>query len=368
MVDYKTNWLGAPDVPLTAADYRPERLAEAMGHSSYPSRLSCMPLWHTDSFGGGWATTTRRSISAVCSTSTSGACGAGHSGASTVTPAASSPGAHRSRSCWPSRICSTVTGRPPHDHLDASPRPRPGDGTKRHRSPGHLQPGRSALCRRCPRRHHARPARERTRRSTSRSRPLASRAVRHGSVAVDLRTIATDAAPATLGDADGDLELLPWPDAATWTDAVAVSALAQQRAPWSNTGSSTSSATTIRRCRSSRTCTPGYPGGAPVDGDLLDRGLARVFPGAGFAEQRAPLPTAQSTRGRASSRRAGDREDDHRRRRVGSARRAGGRRGSAPPPRRAGRADRQAAARVRGAVAEALSGILSRTPRTRPVP
>ncbi|WP_367336722.1 UvrD-helicase domain-containing protein [Phycicoccus sp.] len=36
VVDYKTNWLGAPDAPLTAADYRPERLAEAMGHSSYP--------------------------------------------------------------------------------------------------------------------------------------------------------------------------------------------------------------------------------------------------------------------------------------------------------------------------------------------
>ncbi|WP_083518682.1 UvrD-helicase domain-containing protein [Serinicoccus chungangensis] len=36
VVDYKTNWLGSPEEPLTAADYRPERLAEAMGHSSYP--------------------------------------------------------------------------------------------------------------------------------------------------------------------------------------------------------------------------------------------------------------------------------------------------------------------------------------------
>ena len=36
VVDYKTNWLGAPQEPLTAADYRPERLVEAMGHSSYP--------------------------------------------------------------------------------------------------------------------------------------------------------------------------------------------------------------------------------------------------------------------------------------------------------------------------------------------
>ena len=36
VVDYKTNWLGRPDQPLTAADYRPEQLEEAMGHSSYP--------------------------------------------------------------------------------------------------------------------------------------------------------------------------------------------------------------------------------------------------------------------------------------------------------------------------------------------
>jgi exodeoxyribonuclease V beta subunit len=36
VVDYKTNWLGRADEPLTAAHYRPELLAEAMGHSSYP--------------------------------------------------------------------------------------------------------------------------------------------------------------------------------------------------------------------------------------------------------------------------------------------------------------------------------------------
>jgi exodeoxyribonuclease V beta subunit len=36
VVDYKTNWLGRIDEPLTAAHYRPEMLAEAMGHSSYP--------------------------------------------------------------------------------------------------------------------------------------------------------------------------------------------------------------------------------------------------------------------------------------------------------------------------------------------
>ena len=35
-VDYKTNWLGSPDAPLTSQDYAPSRLAEAMGHSDYP--------------------------------------------------------------------------------------------------------------------------------------------------------------------------------------------------------------------------------------------------------------------------------------------------------------------------------------------
>ena len=36
VVDYKTNWLGENDRPLTAADYTPARMAEAMLHSDYP--------------------------------------------------------------------------------------------------------------------------------------------------------------------------------------------------------------------------------------------------------------------------------------------------------------------------------------------
>ncbi|HEY3996659.1 MAG TPA: exodeoxyribonuclease V subunit beta, partial [Mycobacterium sp.] len=36
VVDYKTNWLGDPERPLTAADYGRPRLAEAMLHSDYP--------------------------------------------------------------------------------------------------------------------------------------------------------------------------------------------------------------------------------------------------------------------------------------------------------------------------------------------
>jgi exodeoxyribonuclease V beta subunit len=36
VVDYKTNWLGDPERPLTAADYQRPRLVEAMLHSDYP--------------------------------------------------------------------------------------------------------------------------------------------------------------------------------------------------------------------------------------------------------------------------------------------------------------------------------------------
>ncbi|WP_170285952.1 UvrD-helicase domain-containing protein [Nocardioides rubriscoriae] len=36
IVDYKTNWLGPRDEPLTAHAYRPDALADAMAHSDYP--------------------------------------------------------------------------------------------------------------------------------------------------------------------------------------------------------------------------------------------------------------------------------------------------------------------------------------------
>lgn len=36
VVDYKTNWLGPADEPLTAGSYRPSVLDDAMGHSDYP--------------------------------------------------------------------------------------------------------------------------------------------------------------------------------------------------------------------------------------------------------------------------------------------------------------------------------------------
>ena len=46
VVDYKTNWLGEPEHPLTAADYGPPRLVEAMLHSDYPLQalLYCVVL------------------------------------------------------------------------------------------------------------------------------------------------------------------------------------------------------------------------------------------------------------------------------------------------------------------------------------
>jgi exodeoxyribonuclease V beta subunit len=46
VVDYKTNRLGEPGRPLTAADYGPQQLAEAMLHSDYPLQalLYCVVL------------------------------------------------------------------------------------------------------------------------------------------------------------------------------------------------------------------------------------------------------------------------------------------------------------------------------------
>ncbi|WP_041782525.1 exodeoxyribonuclease V subunit beta [Mycolicibacterium chubuense] len=46
VVDYKTNWLGEPDAPLTAADYSRARMTDAMLHSDYPLQalLYCVVL------------------------------------------------------------------------------------------------------------------------------------------------------------------------------------------------------------------------------------------------------------------------------------------------------------------------------------
>ena len=46
VADYKTNWLGEPEKPLTSADYGQARMAEAMLHSDYPLQalLYCVVL------------------------------------------------------------------------------------------------------------------------------------------------------------------------------------------------------------------------------------------------------------------------------------------------------------------------------------
>jgi exodeoxyribonuclease V beta subunit len=46
VVDYKTNWLGEPEKPLTAGDYTRARMADAMLHSDYPLQalLYCVVL------------------------------------------------------------------------------------------------------------------------------------------------------------------------------------------------------------------------------------------------------------------------------------------------------------------------------------
>lgn len=46
VVDYKTNWLGEPETPVSAADYSRARMAEAMLHSDYPLQalLYCVVL------------------------------------------------------------------------------------------------------------------------------------------------------------------------------------------------------------------------------------------------------------------------------------------------------------------------------------
>ena len=79
VVDYKTNWLGAavpgdPDVPLTSADYRPDVLRAAMGHSDYPLQALLYAVvlhrylrWRQPGYDPD-------RTSAACSTSTSVAC------------------------------------------------------------------------------------------------------------------------------------------------------------------------------------------------------------------------------------------------------------------------------------------------------
>ena len=98
VVDYKTNWLGPRDEPLTAHAYRPAALDAAMGHSDYPlqalllrRRAAPLPALAPARLRPGDRT------SAACSTSTCAACAGRRPRWSTASPAASSPGGRR----WP---------------------------------------------------------------------------------------------------------------------------------------------------------------------------------------------------------------------------------------------------------------------------
>ena len=107
---------------------------------------------------------------------------------------------------------------------------------------------------------------------------LASRAVRTGSVAVDLATLA----------AASGLPDLPWPDHETWTARVAASALARQGALVVDQGLvylqryHHQEVQVVDDLRARAAQAP-----PAVDEQTLTAGLHRIFPGEGYAEQRA---------------------------------------------------------------------------------
>ncbi|GAA1185443.1 exodeoxyribonuclease V subunit alpha [Ornithinimicrobium humiphilum] len=183
---------------------------------------------------------------------------------------------------------------------------------------------------------------------------LAARAVRSGSVAVDLASVAPQ---------EGELASLPWPDPDGWTERVAASKLASQGALVVDQG-----LVYLQRYHHQEVqvvddlrARAGL-GPVAVDQAVLEAGLERVFPGDGYAEQRAAARvlarsrTAVLTGGPGTGKTttvagvlallaeqasvAGDRPL-----RVGLAAPTG-----------------KAAARVKAAVSGALAGILERTP------
>jgi len=115
---------------------------------------------------------------------------------------------------------------------------------------------------------------------------LAVRAARQGSVCVDLARVLTEAAD-TVGDADGGSPL-PWPDADGWLEAVAASPLAEQSVVrieagllyldryWREEGQ-------VRDDLLARLAVPP----PEVDEPTLGAAAERLFPGEGYAEQRA---------------------------------------------------------------------------------
>ncbi|MGD8199163.1 exodeoxyribonuclease V subunit alpha [Ornithinimicrobium sp. W1679] len=118
---------------------------------------------------------------------------------------------------------------------------------------------------------------------------VATRAVRSGSVAVDLADLATTGAD-TLPD-------LPWPPPGGWTDAVSASALVRSGALVVDQG-----LVYLQRYHHQEVqvvddlrARAALPAPA-VDEQVLTEGLARIFPGEGYAEQRAAAQVVARSR------------------------------------------------------------------------
>ena len=184
---------------------------------------------------------------------------------------------------------------------------------------------------------------------------LASRAVRSGSVAVDL----ADLAP----DEGSDLVLLPWPEPDGWTDRVAASALVRQGALVVEHGLVYLQRYHHQEVQVVDDLRARAQLGAPeVDEAVLDGGLGRIFPGAGYAEQRAAARSLAMARTGVLTGGPG----------TGKTTTVAGvlallaeqAAAAGQRPLRVGLAapTGKAAARVKAAVAGALTGILQRTP------
>lgn len=98
VVDYKTNWLGDPDRPLTAADYHRPRLIEAMLHSDYPLQALLYTVVLHRFLRWRQQDTIRPDTWAACCTCSSAGCAVPTLPCSTVTPPGCSAG--RLRPHW----------------------------------------------------------------------------------------------------------------------------------------------------------------------------------------------------------------------------------------------------------------------------
>ena len=112
VVDYKTNWLGDGDRPLTSADYDRPRLAEAMLHSDYPLQaLLYTVVLHRFLRWRQPGLRRRCAIWAACCICSCGACAGRTRRWSTGIRRGCSAGSRRRRWSWRCRTCSMRGGR-----------------------------------------------------------------------------------------------------------------------------------------------------------------------------------------------------------------------------------------------------------------